>query len=93
MMSFRLKTFVGHRETCSRVAVIMVIAVLVAAPVNAAPVEVRFPEAELVEVLGRVGFTDVRIVKRFDCFKDTSKERIARKYGVRGANVIARRPG
>ena len=43
-MSFRLKTFVGHRETCSRVAVIMVIAVLVAAPVNAAPVEVRFPE-------------------------------------------------
>jgi hypothetical protein len=26
---------------------------------------------------------------RFDCFRGTSKERVARKYGVRGANVVA----
>jgi hypothetical protein len=39
-----------------------------------------------------VGFVDVRVVARFDCFRGTSKERTARKYGVRGANVFARKP-
>lgn len=39
-----------------------------------------------------VGFTEVRIVRRHDCFKDTSKEAIARKYGVRGVDLLARKP-
>jgi len=28
-------------------------------------------------------------VRRFDCFVGSSKEKTARKYGVRGVNVIA----
>jgi hypothetical protein len=43
-------------------------------------------------VLTQIGFHDVSVVARFDCFLGTSKERIARKYGVRGVNVIARKP-
>jgi hypothetical protein len=38
-----------------------------------------------------VGFSDVRVVSRFDCFKGTSKEATARKFGVRGINVLARK--
>jgi hypothetical protein len=34
----------------------------------------------------------VAIVARFDSFRGTSKEKIARKYGVEGVNVIARKP-
>jgi hypothetical protein len=33
----------------------------------------------------------VAIVARFDCFLGTSKEQVARKYGVRGVNVLARK--
>jgi hypothetical protein len=33
--------------------------------------------------------TDARLVERFDPFGGTSKERTARKFGVRGANVHA----
>jgi hypothetical protein len=43
-MVFSLKPFVGHREACTAVAVIIVIAALVSAPADAAPVAVRFPE-------------------------------------------------
>jgi hypothetical protein len=43
-------------------------------------------------VLGRVGFEEVAIRERFDPFLGTSKERTARKYGVVGVNVFARRP-
>jgi hypothetical protein len=28
-------------------------------------------------------------VKRFDCFRGTSKERIARKFGVIGVTIVA----
>jgi hypothetical protein len=45
-----------------------------------------------VSAFQRAGFEDVRITGRFDCFAATSKERTARKYGVRGANVSASRP-
>jgi len=31
-------------------------------------------------------------VKRFDCFRGTSKEKTARKFGVEGANVRAWKP-
>jgi len=40
-------------------------------------------------VLESVGLTSLRITEYFDPFGDTSKERVARKYGVRGVNVHA----
>ena len=40
-------------------------------------------------VLEGVGFRSVRITEYFDPFGGTSKERVARKYGVRGVNVHA----
>jgi hypothetical protein len=43
-------------------------------------------------VLGLVGLVDVQVVGHFDCFRGTSKEKTARKFGVQGANVLARRP-
>ena len=43
-MSCNLKTFLGHRGASTCFAVIMVIAALVSAPVDSAPVAVRFPE-------------------------------------------------
>jgi hypothetical protein len=42
-------------------------------------------------VLRDVGFGSVRITHRFDPFRGTSKERVARKYGVIGVNVHARK--
>ena len=42
--------------------------------------------------LAGIGLEDVRITARFDGFRDTSKERTARKYGVHGVNVFARSP-
>ena len=36
-----------------------------------------------------VGFRSVRIAEFFDPFGGTSKERVARKYGVRGVNLQA----
>lgn len=43
------------------------------------------------QVLGQVGLREVQVTKRFDCFKGTSKEATARKYGVRGVNVFGRK--
>ncbi len=40
----------------------------------------------------RAGFVDVAIVARHDCFKGTSKEGTARKFGVEGVSLIARKP-
>jgi len=37
------------------------------------------------------GFIEARITARFDCFAGTKKEGTARKYGVKGVNVIARK--
>jgi hypothetical protein len=42
-------------------------------------------------VLGEIGFHGVEITDRFDPFVGTSKERVARKYGVMGVNVHARK--
>jgi hypothetical protein len=47
---------------------------------------------ELLETLGRIGFGGVELREHFDPFGGTSKERIARKYGVVGVNVFARKP-
>lgn len=46
----------------------------------------------MLEVLNGMGFEEVSIVERFDCFHATSKEGTARKYGVHGANIFARKP-
>ena len=40
----------------------------------------------------RAGFVDVAIVAHHDCFKGTSKEHIARKFGVEGISLMARKP-
>jgi hypothetical protein len=45
-----------------------------------------------VEVLTGTGFEPVRITEHFDPFGGTSKERTARKYGVKGVNAHAVRP-
>lgn len=53
----------------------------------ACPVDLDIvPEAELLEVLAAVGFRSSSITDRFDPFRATSKERVARKYGVIGVN-------
>ena len=33
------------------------------------------------------GFRDVRVTDRYDCFRGTSKEKIARAFAVIGANL------
>jgi hypothetical protein len=43
-------------------------------------------------LLGHLGFEGVRVRKRFDCFLGTSKEKTARKFGVRGVNISATKP-
>ena len=40
----------------------------------------------------RAGFVDVTVVARHDTFRGTSKEHIARKYGVEGISLLARKP-
>ncbi len=40
-------------------------------------------------MLGRAGFSDAEILQRFDCFRGTSKERIAHKLGVQGLGFSA----
>lgn len=46
----------------------------------------------MITLLTEVGFTEVRITDRFDCFRDTSKEDVAIEFTVRGVNLFARRP-
>jgi hypothetical protein len=43
----------------------------------------------MIEALQQTGFRDVRACHFFDSFAGTNKERVARKYGVRGTNFIA----
>ena len=46
----------------------------------------------MIPVLTTAGFVDIATKDRFDCFRGTSKERTAIKYGVIGMNVYARKP-
>jgi len=39
-----------------------------------------------------MGLANVRVAQRFDCFRGTSKEQTAKKFGVRGANVLGYKP-
>jgi hypothetical protein len=43
----------------------------------------------MIEALHRAGFRNARARRFFDSFSATTKEEIARKYDVRGANFIA----
>jgi hypothetical protein len=43
----------------------------------------------MIEALQQVGFRNARACHFFDSFSGTSKERVARKYEVRGANFMA----
>jgi hypothetical protein len=43
----------------------------------------------MIEALKQAGFQEVRATHSFDSFRGTNKERVADKYGVRGANFIA----
>lgn len=40
----------------------------------------------------RAGFVDVEIVAHHDPFRGTSKEKVARKFGVEGISLIAHKP-
>lgn len=43
-------------------------------------------------LLTEIGFRSVTPKEHFDCFQGTSKEGVARKYGVTGVNVHAGKP-
>jgi hypothetical protein len=43
----------------------------------------------MIELLGQIGFKRGAAVRFFDSFAGTTKERVAQKYQVRGANFIA----
>jgi hypothetical protein len=43
----------------------------------------------MIEALNRAGFGDARATHFFESFRGTTKERVAAKYGVRGANFMA----
>ena len=43
------------------------------------------------EILSGIGFQDVELRARFDPFRATTKEPVARKFGVIGVNVYARK--
>lgn len=45
----------------------------------------------MIEALHQAGFCDARACHFFDSFLGTNKERIARKYEVRGTNFTARK--
>jgi arsenite methyltransferase len=45
--------------------------------------------AEMIEALHQAGFRNARECHFFDSFLGTAKERVARKYEVRGANFVA----
>lgn len=45
----------------------------------------------MIEALRQAGFRDVRACQFFDSFAGTNKERVARKYDVRGTNFTARK--
>ena len=43
----------------------------------------------MIEALHQAGFRNARACHFFDSFSGTAKERVARKYEVRGANFAA----
>ncbi len=45
----------------------------------------------MIEALHQAGFRNARACHFFDSFSGTTKERVARKYEVRGTNFVARK--
>ena len=43
----------------------------------------------MIEALTAAGFRDASVRNFFDSFQGTTKENVARKFGVQGANFIA----
>jgi hypothetical protein len=43
----------------------------------------------MIEIIHRAGFRYARACQFFDSFLGTTKEALARKYGVQGANFVA----
>ncbi len=43
------------------------------------------------EILGRVGFEDVRVTHGYNSCRGTSKANVAGKFGVAGINVFGRK--
>ena len=51
------------------------------------------PEAELLALLGELGFADARVTERFESFRNTSAEEKVRKdMEIRGASFFAHKP-
>ena len=46
----------------------------------------------MVQAFVSLGFEDVRVTHEFDPFAKTSKEAVARRFGVAGVNLFARKP-
>ncbi|MGH8622961.1 MAG: hypothetical protein ACRET3_12545 [Burkholderiales bacterium] len=46
----------------------------------------------MIEVIHQAGFRNARAFQYFDSFQGTTKEGVARKYGVQGANFVAHKP-
>ena len=47
---------------------------------------------ELQQLLTDLGFVDIQVHRRYDTYGGTSVEGTARKYGVEGVDVSARKP-
>jgi arsenite methyltransferase len=47
---------------------------------------------DVIKLAGDVGFLEVRMTDRFDCIRGTSSEFLARRLGVFGMNLFARKP-
>ena len=47
----------------------------------------------MIEALQQTGFRNVRVCNFFNSFSGTTKEGVARKYGVQGANFAAYKAG
>ena len=46
----------------------------------------------MIAYLAQIGLEEVHVSAGFDCFRATSKEKTARKFGIHGVNVFARKP-
>ena len=47
----------------------------------------------MIEVLSRIGFRGVAVREQFDPFRGTTKENVARQFGVVGINVFSEKRG
>lgn len=48
--------------------------------------------AEMVALFAEIGLGQLQETQRFDAFKGTNKEAVARKFGVMGVNLLGIKP-